>query len=212
MNITELKQSYQNTPFVFLETALIDKENQSSLLFTYFSDILTFHYQDYPQLFFKKVEDYLAKGYWISGYFNYEFGYFLEPALKDLREENNLPLAWLGVSRAPRIINRTDLKSNLNGESHPVSYTVKKICSNITEKEYAGALGRIKEYLEEGFSYQVNHTFKMKFDFQGDLFDFYFNLRRAQPTSYLAFINTGNNQVLSFNNNMLLIKSRHIYL
>ncbi len=198
MNITELKQSYQNRPFVFLETALIDKENQSSLLFTDFSDILIFHCQDDPQLFFKKVEDYLSKGYWVCGYFNYEFGYFLESALKDLREQSNLPLVWLGVSRAPRIINHADLKSKLNEESRPLSYTVKNICPNITEKEYGDALEKIKEYLEEGFSYQVNHTFKMKFDFKGDLFDFYLNLRRAQPTSYLSFINTGNNQVLSF--------------
>ena len=198
MNISELKQSYQNKPFVFLETALIDKENQNSLLFTNFSDILTFHDQDDPHVFFKKVEDYLAKGYWVCGYFSYEFGYFLEPALKDLREKSSLPLAWLGVSRSPNIINRKDLKRNLNAESPSLSYSVKNVCPNITEKEYSHALGRIKEYLEEGFSYQVNHTFKMKFDFQGDLFGFYLNLRRAQPTPYLAFINDGNNQVLSF--------------
>ncbi|UCG34624.1 MAG: aminodeoxychorismate synthase component I [Candidatus Omnitrophota bacterium] len=197
-DIRELIAPCKNKPYVFLESALIDKENHSSLLFTDFSDILTFHHHDDPHLFFNKVQDYLAKGYWACGYFDYEFGYFLDPALKELRDKSEAPLAWVGMSRPPHIIRHKDLKNNLEKENTNLSYSVKNIHPNISEREYAGCIQKIKEHLEEGFSYQVNYTFKMKFDFEGDILDFYLNLRRAQPTPYLALINTGNQKILSF--------------
>ncbi len=202
IDIKKIPDIYLSSPFVFLDTALPDEEN-NSFLFKNFEDILTFNCNDDLDMFFKKAEGYLKKGYWLSGYFNYEFGYFLEPRLYPLRQKSNIPLVWLGVCRQPAVIScqRGCLLPGNEGVSLQVSskpgYTVKNIKPGITQAEYFKKIKEIKYYLEQGLSYQVNFTFKVKFDFSGDVLDFYRNLRQSQPTSYSALINTGESQILS---------------
>jgi para-aminobenzoate synthetase/4-amino-4-deoxychorismate lyase len=194
-NIKSLIQLHLNSPFVFLETALVDKENRLSFLFTNFSQILIFNYYDDVEVFFQKIEDFLKKGYWICGYFSYEFGYFLEPALSPLREKFDFPLAWLGICKRPIIITSPLFNDDENATHF---YSIRNLTLNITEEEYNYSIKEIKKYLEQGLTYQVNFTFKVKFDFEGDILNFYLNLRRAQPTSYMALMNTQNNLILSF--------------
>ena len=184
-----------SSPFVFLETASFDKDNKTSFLFNDFHRILTFRTGDNPDLFFKEIEDSLRNGFWLCGYFAYEFGYFLEPALYALRKKNAYPLAWLGVCKNPTLINHTYYRTDFKNAD--LSYAIKNIKPNICQREYVSKIGQIKKYLREGLTYQVNFTFKVKFDFRGDILDFYLNLRRSQPTSYMALINTGKNFILS---------------
>lgn len=197
-DLRNLIKPYTKNPFVFLETASFDKENKRSFLFTDFSKILTFNYGDNINKFFKEAEGLLAKGYWLCGYFSYEFGYFLEPALHNLIRKFDFPLVWLAASKNPTIINHLKHKPMRDeAQSTNLNYTIKNIVSNISQHEYSQAIKKIKKHLEEGLTYQVNFTFKMKFSFEGEALDLYLNLRRAQPTSYMSFINTGKNQILS---------------
>lgn len=184
-----------SSPFVFLETASFDKENRVSFLFNNFHKIITFNNGNNPNLFFKEVQGYLKSGFWLCGYFAYEFGFFLEPALSALRKTSAYPLAWLGVCREPLRINH--LRHNPDFKDEDLEYSVKNIKPNISQRSYTDKIARIKEYLRQGLTYQVNYTFKVKFDFSGDVLDLYLNLRRSQPTSYMALINTGKSFILS---------------
>lgn len=190
-----LFKSYPKKPFVFLETANFDKENKNSFLFNDFEDILIFKYGDDLNGFFTKIETYLKRGFWLCGYFTYEFGYFLEPALVGFRQNYSFPLAWLGVCKKPycthQDIYRPDFKQNASNHS------IKNITPTILPQEYNSRILKIKNYLREGLTYQVNFTFKVKFDFLGEIFDFYSGLKKAQPTAYAAFINTGKESILS---------------
>ncbi|MCF7887553.1 MAG: aminodeoxychorismate synthase component I [Candidatus Omnitrophica bacterium] len=170
-------------PYVFLDTTKKDQENKESLLFSKPVDVLKFNHHDSPDLFFKKIESYLKKGFWLAGYFCYEFGYFLEDSLKNLKEKNNLPLAWLIVTKAPKRI-----KLDKSNYSTKRSFFVKNLKTNISKKEYREKVEKIKCFLKEGFSYQVNFTFKMDFDFKGDPVEFYSYLRNSQPTPYAALL------------------------
>ena len=186
-------------PYVFLETANSDSENNSSFLFTEFKDILVFKAGNDLDLFFKKLESYTKRGYWLAGYFSYEFGYFLEQAHYSLRGKNKAPLAWVGVCKEPIEIRGKDkafYKKDILSSS-PNAYKIKNLRANISQKEYAGKIKKIKYYLEQGLTYQVNFTFKEKFDFTGDVLDLYLSLRRIQPTAYLALIDTAEEQILS---------------
>jgi para-aminobenzoate synthetase/4-amino-4-deoxychorismate lyase len=184
-----------SSPFVFLETASFNRENKASFLFRDFHKILTFESGDNPDLFFKEIEDFLKRDFWLCGYFAYEFGYFLEPALHALNGKNAYPLAWLGVCKRPIPIDHSRRQKNFKNPD--LFYAIKDIRPNICRREYCAKIDRIKKYLREGLTYQVNFTFKVKFDFSGDVLDFYLNLRRSQPTSYMALINTGKNFILS---------------
>jgi len=187
-------------PYVFLETSSFDRENNCSFLFNDFKDILVFNSQDNTEVFFQRVENYINKGYWICGYFSYEFGYYLDPALYHLKRESNSPLVWLGVCRKPLKI-RHSKKNNyprkINREFRKY-YKIDKMKADTSFKEYSQKIREIKRYLRAGYTYQVNYTFKIKFNFSGNVVDFYLDLRQQQPTSYTAVINTGNNCVLSF--------------
>ncbi|MCF7917340.1 MAG: aminodeoxychorismate synthase component I, partial [Candidatus Omnitrophica bacterium] len=170
-------------PYVFLDTTKKDQENKESLLFSKPVDILKFNYHDSPDLFFKKIESYLKKGFWLAGYFCYEFGYCLEESLKNLQEKNNLPLAWMIVTKAPKKIRLRN--SNYSTKKSPF---IRNLKINISKKEYKKKVEKIKYFLKEGFSYQVNFTFKMDFDFKGDPVEFYSYLRNSQPTPYAALL------------------------
>ncbi len=186
-------------PFIFLETLSRTQEDRFSFIFSNFKDIVTFKPGDSLDLFFRKLEGYSKRGYWLAGYFSYEFGYFLEGAHRSLRLKGKTPLAWVGVCKKPKEIsnkkkiNRKCSRSLLDKPP----YKVKNIRPNISQREYAGKIKKIKCYLEQGLSYQVNFTFKEKFDFKGDIVSLYSDLRKAQPTSYSALINTREEKILS---------------
>ena len=186
-------------PFILLETAHFDKRNYRSFIFNSFQDILTLNLNDNLNSFFKRIDDYLKKGFWLAGYFSYEFGYLLEQKLYPLVPKGlSLPLAWLGVFKNPVVVNHREYNPISGEKNIKATYQIKNLQSNITEKEYNNVIKKIKNYIQEGQTYQVNFTFKLKFDFEGDPVNLYLNLRRVQPTSYMAFINTGKDFILSF--------------
>ena len=184
-------------PYCFLETALADKENKDSYLFNDFVDILTFKPGGSIDKFFKKIQSYTEKGYWLCGFFNYEFGYCLEPVLENMLEGKDSPLAWFGVCKKPIKLDCRG-RAAVPGELEKNTYKIKNIKPNISEKEYSERIKQIKHYLEEGLTYQVNFTFKVKFEFSGCAPELYLGLRRSQPTAYSAFIDTGKDRILSF--------------
>jgi len=188
-DITKIKP-----PYCLLQTLSSDKENKKSFLFTDFEKILTFSKKDNLNSFFKKIENLLRKGFWLCGYFSYEFGYFLEPALQHLIKEPKKPLVWLGVCRQPINIKEKDF--SFKSRQKP-EYTIKNAKPSISRKEYNEKIKRIKYYLKEGLTYQVNYTFKVDFGFKGNAFSFYRDLARVQPTAYSAFIDTKSEKIIS---------------
>jgi len=197
-------------PYIFLETLRFNRENQSSFFFSDFADILIFNPGDNLDEFFKKAEDYLDRGYWLSGYFTYEFGYYLEPALYSLLKKNNAPLAWLAVAKKPKIISKNHKPDESFSEKNE-TYEIRNLHPDISHSHYLGQIKKIKKYLEEGLTYQVNFTFKVKFDFSGSPLAFYLNLRRAQPSSYAALIDTGKSQIISLSPELFFrIKGKQI--
>jgi len=186
-------------PYVFLETNYLDKDNSESLLFSNPLSIIEFNHNDNIKDFFSKIQKLSKKGLWLAGFFSYEFGYYLEPALSSCRKKNYTPLAWLGAFKKPL---RIDHKNpQIKEESAPLfldsNYSINNIRPNIGHSQYAQQIKKIKHYLQEGLTYQVNYTFKVNFDFAGSPIDFYLDLRHTQPTSYSSLINTGRENFIS---------------
>ena len=59
---------------------------------------------------------------------------------------------------------------------------------NINETEFARALGTIHDYIEAGHTYQVNYTYRLRFDAFGSVFALYARLRARQPVPYGALV------------------------
>ncbi len=188
-----------NRPYVFLDTARFDSINVRSFLFDDFQGELIFKPSDNIEFFFERIDTYLKRGFWLAGFFSYEFGYLLEEKLiTSLPKALSLPLVWLGIFRDPFIFSHSHKSQIRFAADTEVNYKIKNLKPKIPSSYYFHALKRIKRYIEEGETYQVNFTFPLRFEFRGRVDNLYFNLREFQPTSYMAFIATGNDHILSF--------------
>ncbi len=60
--------------------------------------------------------------------------------------------------------------------------------ANVDQAEFSRALGAIHDYIEAGDTYQVNYTYRLRFDAFGSLFALYARLRARQPVPYGALV------------------------
>ena len=60
--------------------------------------------------------------------------------------------------------------------------------ANVDQAGFTRALGRIHDYIAAGDTYQVNYTYRLRFDAFGSLFALYARLRARQPVPYGALI------------------------
>ena len=77
-------------------------------------------------------------------------------------------------------------------------YKLKNLHLNITNKQYLNDIKKVKYFIKKGDTYQVNHTLKYKFNFNGSPLAFYKTLREKQAVSYAALIKSDDFTILSF--------------
>ncbi len=190
--------------FVILETQRVDRENYLSYLFFNPVTTITCFDLDTVSQSFSKLEAFLDKGYWAAGFFSYELGYGWENF--KVKRRFSFPLIWLGIFDRPLIFNHLKGKflnplpdsSPANKIIPPPNYQIKEIRLNKKLPAYVRDIRRIKDYIAQGSTYQVNYTIKCKFKFQGSSLRLYRNLRDTQPVAYAAFIRDRQFNLLSF--------------
>jgi len=73
------------------------------------------------------------------------------------------------------------------------------ITPNVDEAQFTAAIARIRDYIAAGDTYQVNYTYRLRFDAFGGLFALYSRLRARQPVPYGALVSLPDGgAVLSF--------------
>lgn len=149
--------------------------------------------------FIQSLEHALAQGHFLAGYFTYEFGYGLERAGSPPQAAQP-PLAWLGVFNRPLPWKTSDLLNWFHSESFsgPEPFWLRPLDSGPTSQEYARPFYKIKQYIRQGDTYQVNLTFPLKFQTHGDLACLFWEILRKQPLRYPAFLRGGGRTLLSF--------------
>lgn len=196
--------------FVFLDTAKPDPDNAISLLFVDPRSRLQCWRGDDSRLFLEQIESALAAGYYVAGWFSYEFGYLLEDKLQGFLGRNgdsSLLLADVGIFRKPYSFDhgsgQTDFPAlaGLNPEhssSLAGSCRVDNIQPSQSRDLYHQAIRAIQQYIQAGDTYQVNYTLKLLFDFSGSPEALYKSLRRNQSVAYGAYLRFGESRLLSF--------------
>ena len=191
--------------FVFLDTARPGSENAVSMLFLHPLQRLRCCQGEDADSFLKKIEKFQRDGYYVSGWISYEFGYLLEDPLRALLcrpGDRGALLADLGVFQDrytfDHLSGLTDFPG-LDPDSSPIlSHDLTHVRPSQDQGEYLEAIRRILEYIKAGDTYQVNYTLKLLFEFSGSPEHFYSVLRRNQSVSYGAYINWGDERILSF--------------
>lgn len=125
------------------------------------------------------------QGYWCVGYLRYEAGVAFDPALAV--HDADGPLAWFGVYDAPQAWPEAGAGGTAVLQWH----------EGLSRPAFDHGMSEIHRAIADGELYQLNYTAPLHGVLTGAPHDLFMALQRAQPGGYAAFIDTGDEQVLS---------------
>jgi len=191
-------------PFVLIDDARVPATaNGGAQLFTNPSQILTCERPEDVPAVLKQIDQALADGHHVAGYLAYELGYALEPKLTALMPAPQMgPLIWMGVFDAPHML-KDDMFEVWAREPHSVG----DMRAPLRQDEYIAQVEKIRAHIRAGDVYQINHTFKQRFDFSGSPLALYAHLRQKQRAQYGALIATGEQHILSLSPELFVARN-----
>ena len=196
----------QERDSVLLWNGRMDEDNYRSYVFTSpVKCICCFEKREFIEAL-SEIEEILHQGYHLAGFISYEAGLCLENIVS-FESSSDFPLLWLGVYEAPIVYDHKnecfcgaeDMERLLEQyEARQERFCQVDNIRNTIEKEtYIQDVIAVREAIARGDTYQVNYTFKHKFDFDGNAADLFFNLCMKQSASYTAFIRCLDMDILS---------------
>ncbi len=177
--------------FLF-ESVRRDGENKADYIFADPVDLIKVYEYALVDEAFARIERY-SRTHYLAGYFSYELGYYFEQSSFRIPSKSVYPLIHLAVFKKPMLFSRKD---ELFGRGEN-AFSVSNTRFNYKETEYAAKIRRIKKFIRDGDTYQVNFTGKVDFKFSGSAFALYEELKKRQQVSYSAFCRMGDEVVIS---------------
>jgi len=142
----------------------------------------------WPQLL-AQLEAALARGLYAVPVLNYELG---EQLLGIATDPVDGPLAQVLLFERYEILDAGQVGAWLDAcakaDPHAGPAGIAAVRPNVDEAAFAQAIGTIRDYIEAGDTYQVNYTYRLRFDAFGSVFALYARLRARQPVPYGALI------------------------
>jgi para-aminobenzoate synthetase/4-amino-4-deoxychorismate lyase len=127
------------------------------------------------------------KGLHAAGFIAYEAATAFDWALS-VRQPSDLPLLWFGLYEAPRHIHEP-------AGSDP--YAIGEWLPNVSWDEYRRSIDTIKAHIAAGDTYQVNYTYRLRTQFEGDPLGLFEDLISSQQSSFAAFVDIGSTAICS---------------
>ncbi|MBT4889716.1 MAG: aminodeoxychorismate synthase component I [Rhodospirillales bacterium] len=193
---------------------LLDDRSSSDGECVFYTDpveIIEVHTPDQIEAGLAAIEGAGARGLHAAGHLAYELGYLLEPSLRDLWPgQGDVPLMWFGLFKTRQTFPARDYET-VFGVAGDDTYEITNVTPSIERERYLDDAVRVKEYLVAGDVYQVNYTFNLHFDFAGDAFALYGDLRRKQHAAHGAIIWAPEFRVISASPEMFVhVDGEHI--
>jgi para-aminobenzoate synthetase/4-amino-4-deoxychorismate lyase len=139
----------------------------------------------------QQVHDATDGGCWAYGYVAYEAAAGLDPRLPGGGSSpGEPPLVWFGLCEEPVRVDplRPPAESELQGAQWRPDWT---------DEEHARAVGRVREQIAAGETYQCNLTDRLRATVAGDPHALYARLALAQRGAYNAYLDLGAHVVAS---------------
>ncbi len=115
-----------------------------------------------------------------AGFLSYESAPAFDAALLT-QPISGFPYLWFGLYPEPRTV-------NLPNRNQPKA--ILKWQPNVDRQSYDAAIGKIKEFIANGKTYQVNYTMRLQTDFSTGAWDFFLHFVQSQNT-HAAYIDLG---------------------
>lgn len=203
-----------NTIFALLEDTRAFANGNGSFLFMEPVEQIVAYDRNEIEPALRVIDRARQSGKYLAGYISYEAGYhFVDKQNfknKKTPQANNQPLIHFCIfSRCIRLTN--EQADNL------IARTVaQEVCAvfefDLSESKdrYMSNLEKIHHYIREGDTYQVNHTLKYRFKYEGSALALYRELRKRQPVEYAAFLNFPENYILSLSPELFIRKTGRV--
>lgn len=159
-----------------------------SRLYTGYVERLQSHgAEDFPAMI-EAMQQALARGLHAIALLSYELG----ADLQGIAYAGKLPVAVVSqvlLFRDCTFLSAGQADAWLEQRADPSRPAgIAQVCANVDEAQFQSALDRIHAYIEAGDTYQINYTYRLRFDAYGSIFSLYRQLRRRQPVPYGALI------------------------
>nr|WP_315489317.1 aminodeoxychorismate synthase component I [uncultured Rhodoferax sp.] len=152
-------------------------------------EVLVAHTLDAVKTVLQTVEARALQGKWCVGYVRYEAAPAFDSAL--VVHPPTGPLAWFGVHDAP-------LAEPTNQSAHADDATLRASWQpGMQRATFDTALARLHQAITDGEIYQANFTTRTVGQLHVAPWDLFTAMRQAQPGGFAAYIDTGEEQVLS---------------
>ncbi|UCF31362.1 MAG: aminodeoxychorismate synthase component I [bacterium] len=191
---------------VLLESQLRSSENYRSYLFK--DPLSTIWCTDYSHVAhgLKQIRDATDEGLYAAGFISYEAGLAVADRQRT-RHMDGFPLIWMGLYDR---VGASDSPLVLPAPPRPEGDLIPVL--NVSRSDYVSAVERIKEWIRDGETYQVNYTCRMRYDSEEHPVDTYLRLRRSHPVPYGALLNCGGFTVISQSPELFLRRTGDILI
>ncbi|MFO1350907.1 MAG: aminodeoxychorismate synthase component I [Gammaproteobacteria bacterium] len=130
----------------------------------------------------RQVEQEVARGQWAVGFLAYEAAPAFDPALV-VKPSSGMPLLWFGIFDEP------DSGAPLDFSESQPRYDL-RWQPTVDRDAYRQAIARIKRLIQDGDTYQVNFTLRLRAAFPHAPWPLFVRLADAQRARYCAFLDT----------------------
>lgn len=179
---------------VLLDTARPDVENTKSLLFANPVRVLRAERQEDVVPLLDAIDLAVHEGFHVAGFLAYEAaGAFLQVNL----DHQGKLLGWFGVYDRPHVLTSEETEQ-LFAEVRDEGRIAGNPVFDYAREGYARKLAAIKHRIREGDVYQINFTGRFRFAYEGTPLGVYRSIRERQRVPFAAYIDTGEQYVLSF--------------
>jgi para-aminobenzoate synthetase/4-amino-4-deoxychorismate lyase len=151
----------------------------------------------------QSINEALARGEYIVAAFAYELGLYLHNITRrQVEKKSNHPLVKAWSFKSHESLSKQDVDDFIDSrvsalESDSRIAGVASLNFSINEEQFTSDVQTIQEYIRNGDTYQINHTFRIGGESYGDPLALYARLRKRQPGRFGAYIAEDSNFILS---------------
>jgi para-aminobenzoate synthetase/4-amino-4-deoxychorismate lyase len=139
--------------------------------------------------FLRRAEEAAKTGRWVAVALSYEAAPAFDSALT-VKAASDIPLGWMAVFEKP--------SSTALDSSSDEPFAVSGWEPEVANEQYRRAVHSIRDYIEQGDTYQVNFTFPLRGALTGDSFACFRAIAASQGAAYSAYLDIGSHRILSF--------------
>lgn len=158
-----------------------DASRREWLLFGGPAEIVTTGEPSEVEACLRRIEAAAAGGKYAAGFVAYEAASGLDAAIRT-KGPAGLPLVWFGIYDSYTTVTAP----KAGGEGPTLAWE-----PSVTQEAYHAAIAKIKQYLWEGETYQVNYSFRLRAPLCFDPYAIFCELIAAQRADYGAYVTAG---------------------